>query len=166
MTSEKPEKGRTVTFYLPNKDGQELWDRIPNKGNWVIEKLQEDALQFENHIVKRLEDIEKEKVELHARLESIKKKRVVMRSKLTDEQMSLRHENIIRRLFVEAYDGNMPAFKELGDKGIRDGDVTPDEIDKVLVDVQKKKDVLKASEPAAASKMPKKEKEAVKEGAR
>ena len=165
MTSKK---GKTASFYFPAEAvaEQEYWERLPQKGQWVVEKLREEVLHLENHIVKRLDEIEKEKAELEARLEKVKKNRIVMRSKLTDEQMSLRHENIIRRLFVEAYDGNTPAFKELGDKGIRDGDVTQDEIDKVLVDVQKKKDVLKASEPAAAVKMPKKEKEAVKEGAR
>jgi len=162
MASEK-EKGRSVSFYLPAKEGQELWERLPNKGQWVIEKLQEDALQFENSIVKRLDDIEREKKELQERLERVRKNRLVMRSKMSEEQVTQRHDNIIRRLFAECYDGNAAAFTEISEKGLREGDVTQDEIDRVITDVQKKKERLQAAETTgAAGKLTKKE--PVKEG--
>lgn len=162
MTAEK-EKGRSVSFYLPAKEGQELWERLPNKGQWVVEKLQQDALQFENNIVKRLEDIDKEKKDLQEQLERVRKNRIVMRSKLSDEQIIQRHDNIIRRLFAECYDGNAATFTELSEKGLREGDVTQDEIDRVITDVQKKKERLQAPAASTASKPPK---ETAKEGAR
>lgn len=155
-------RGKTVSFYFPAEaiDEQSLWENLPSKGEWVVEKLREDSMQIEAKILERLNKINKEELELKSRLETVRKKRQLMRAKLTPEMAEMRHENALRRLYVEAFDGNIQGAKDLGERFINDGDITKDELDKTLAEVQKKKERLAGAGAVVPAQKPRKEAEA------